>query len=220
MRKNIIDMTGKQIWKLRILRLMDKKANKPARWECACECGTVFVTDGTSIRAGRTKSCGCLTRYKGGKRMRNGEYKTPTYRIWTGMLSRCNNKNDKKAHLYHNKGITVCERWHDFHNFLADMGERPAGMSIDRIDGSKGYSPDNCRWADAKTQGNNTNANVVLNHKNESLTVSQWAERVGIKQNTIIYRLRRGWSASDAITKPVESKFNTRYLQSNELLHK
>lgn len=200
-------MIGLRFNKLVVLHEAGRNKIGGMRWLCLCDCGTEFVTDAASLRAGRTKSCGCLTRFGGQARMRNGEEHHPLYRLWMGMKSRCENQNNKKYHIYGGKGISVCERWMTFHNFIADMGERPLGTSLDRIDGRLGYSKDNCRWATPKTQANNKESNRVLKARGKSMTVAQWSSEVGIKANTIICRLRRGWSEVDAISKPVDTRY-------------
>lgn len=201
------DLTGQRFTRLTVLSYEGTNKNHHSKWKCICDCGETVISDIGSLRAGRTKSCGCLTRYKGENRMRNGEYTHPLYKLWSGIKHRCSNKNLKKAHIYAKKGITVCERWNDFKKFVEDMGPRPPGTSIDRIDGSKGYSPENCRWATPKQQANNTAANRLLSANGSQKTVAQWSEQTGIKSNTIIYRLKRGWSDFDAVTVPVFSKY-------------
>jgi hypothetical protein len=94
----------------------------------------------------------------------------------------------------------VCERWNEYENFLADMGEAPEEMSIERIDNELGYSPENCKWATAKEQANNRSGNVNVTYNGETKTVAQWAEIVGIERKTLEYRIRAGWEASRALT--------------------
>ncbi len=118
------------------------------------------------------------------------------------MVQRCHNPNTKKFHLYGGRGIVVCDRWRKFENFLADMGERPEGMTLDRIDGDKGYDPKNCRWATSKQQSRNTTQNVVLEHAGASRCIAEWSEITGIARGAISGRLRRGWSVRDALTLP------------------
>jgi hypothetical protein len=125
---------------------------------------------------------------------------THTYDIWQAMRSRCTKPHNPKYHRYGGRGITVCERWQDFKNFLADMGERPEGMQLDRKDNDGPYSPDNCRWATPQEQMNNTSFNVFIEHDGRKLTISQWARELNIKPNTIVTRLRRGWQSVDALS--------------------
>jgi hypothetical protein len=138
------------------------KAGK-ARWDCVCECGNTCTVIGAGLIIGDTQSCGCIHKeqlversYKHGSAARNN--KTPEYRSWCAMLSRCTNPNFHKYQAYGGVGVTVCDRWHNFENFLSDMGPRPQGTSIDRIDPWGNYEPSNCRWADAITQANNKRA--------------------------------------------------------------
>jgi hypothetical protein len=115
------------------------------------------------------------------------------YGIWCGMKARCYNPNVKDYRYYGARGITVCERWRDsFAAFASDMGPRPEGFALDRIDNDGPYSPDNCRWADAKQQARNKRNNVVIVINGNSKTVSEWVELTGLKAQTIYSRLRRG----------------------------
>jgi hypothetical protein len=121
------------------------------------------------------------------------------------MIERCENPNNAHAADYGGRGISVCERWrHDFQAFLADMGRRPNGMSIDRINNDGNYEPGNCRWATNKEQASNRRYCVMLTHNGETMTASDWARRVGIKPSTMLARLRAGCSHVDAITRPTK----------------
>jgi len=201
-----IDMKGKTIGHVFVLNRCGSNASGQATWNCMCiACGGDFTTDGASLRSGRTASCGCITRGTFGKRTtKHGKSTTRTYRIWCGMRRRCEDTKGRKAHLYALKGITYCDRWKSFEAFLQDMGEAPAGMSLDRIDGDLGYSKENCRWATAREQGNNTIAVREISHNGKTQSVSMWARDLGIKQNTLLYRLRRGWPVAIALSTQVE----------------
>lgn len=129
------------------------------------------------------------------------------YSVWRGIQARCYTSNRKDSHLYFDKGIKVCDRWLEpksgFFNFLADMGERPTDKhSIDRIDGSKGYSPDNCRWATAAEQGRNQITNKYLEFDGKRLILEDWAKITGIKARRIGKRLKAGWTVEEALTIP------------------
>lgn len=121
---------------------------------CICICGNFCYVSPRNLVSGMTKSCGCLVKENSGP-IRHGLNKSPEHRIWVGMRSRCRDSGSKDYKWYGARGIKVCKRWNIFENFLADMGCRPPGKSLDRINNEKGYSPNNCRWATAKQQANN-----------------------------------------------------------------
>jgi hypothetical protein len=128
---------------------------------------------------------------------------SPTYQTWRNMRSRCENPNVPAYKNYGGRGITVCERWKTFENFLADMGERPEGMTIERIDNDRGYEPGNCRWATYNEQARNMRSNQRITLNGETKCLTEWAEQYGIKMPTLWARLRMGWSVEEALTKPV-----------------
>lgn len=119
------------------------------------------------------------------------------------MKDRCLNPSHDSYGHYGAKGVTICERWLIFENFLADMGERPAGRySIDRIDNSRGYEPGNCRWATLKQQNENRRSNRLLTHDGLTLTLTDWAKRLGLSKQAISARLRAGWPVDRALAQP------------------
>ncbi len=125
------------------------------------------------------------------------------YKTWMGLRSRCEYKRHPQYHNYGARGIRVCDRWRQFENFLADMGEPPEGMSIDRINNDGDYSPDNCRWATIVEQRRNTRINVLLTFRGKEQCVAAWAEEVGLSRKTLQTRLRRGWPVERALFKVV-----------------
>lgn len=124
-----------------------------------------------------------------------------TYMTWIDMRRRCDNPSHPAYKWYGARGITVCERWSVFKWFLEDMGERPAGASLDRIDNNGNYASANCRWVGAKEQGRNKRTNRLVTARGETLPVSVWAERSGLLKTTIIERLNRGWTDERAVTE-------------------
>ena len=183
-------------------------SNGGAKWLCICECGSSTITTSTSLTSGRTKSCGCLQRDINISRLtKHGQCTTnkkhPLYATWNSMRSRCNNKNSGSYHKYGGRGIKICPEWEDFETFVLDMGNRPNWFSIDRIDNDKGYSKDNCRWADIKTQANNTRHNRLILYKGVEYTISELATKYGFESSTLRHRLNKGYDVSLCVETPI-----------------
>lgn len=176
-------------------------------WLCKCDCGNPTEVESGCLSNGNTASCGCLLSESTRKRFTKHGHSpagkhSSEYSSWSQMKSRCAGSSEHNLRLYKNRGIKVCDRWlHSFENFLADMGKKPSPKhSIDRIDGSKGYEPSNCRWATTKQQANNTRTNLILEINGEKMTAAQAGEKFSMNSDCIIRRIRRGWSITAAIT--------------------
>ena len=160
-----VDRTGFRYGDLTVVREGERQVTKggyvKATWVCLCDCGKETTVRTDNLSNGTTRSCGCKGgNYRHGHKVGclHGGKSTPTYMTWEGMKHRCLDKNHKRYNDYGGKGVTICEQWlgySGFNTFLSDMGERPDGCTLDRIDNAKGYSPDNCRWATAKEQYQN-----------------------------------------------------------------
>lgn len=128
------------------------------------------------------------------------------YRTWTHMMARCYNPKETGYEKYGGCGISVCERWHKFDNFMADMGPRPSGMTLDRWpDGKGNYGPDNCRWATIGEQIRNRSITVNITHNGLTMCVKDWADHIGMKYSTLKNRMQRGWEISKCLTVPPSS---------------
>lgn len=131
--------------------------------------------------------------------------KTKEYHIWRGIIARCENPNNKNFHQYGGRGISICKEWrNDFTKFLKDVGKKPTPKhTIDRVDSNGNYEPNNCKWSTWKEQQNNKRSNKMLTLNGKSLTVSQWAEQLGVKQGTLYMRVHRGWSDEKILTQKI-----------------
>jgi len=125
------------------------------------------------------------------------------YGVWLAMKQRCRNPNHPEYPRYGGRGITVCDRWADsFESFLADMGDRPEGFTLDRVDNEGNYEPENCEWALQNVQNRNYSRNNWLTYNGETLCITDWAKRIGVNHQTLRNRLKRGWTLDEALGTP------------------
>jgi hypothetical protein len=154
------DISGKRFGRLVAIE------RRGPKWAFACDCGAEKEIFATSVKRGLTKSCGCLNAELSSARSRiqhrtHGMSSSTEFKIWQGMRQRCENPNDKDYAKYGGRGIRVCERWQKFEHFYEDMGARPSGLTLDRIDFDGDYEPGNCRWATLQQQNRNKRDNVI-----------------------------------------------------------
>lgn len=156
------ELQGQRFERLLVLARGENHGKKTT-WSCRCDCGTVRDVQTYFLTTGITRSCGCLHRdISSGiyhqinkKNFKHGMAGTREYNTWAGMLARCSDPTHNRWHRYGGRGITVCDRWQDFTKFYEDMGPRPEGCSLDRINNDGPYEKGNCRWAEPKEQGQN-----------------------------------------------------------------
>lgn len=203
-----IDISG-----FRFGRLIAKEAIPgKTKWLCVCDCGATVEVSGTALRSGDTRSCGCLRREMTAARARvnhrrHGHHGSVEYMTWTRIRNRCRNPNHQDWANYGGRGIKVCDRWDSFELFLADMGPRPSGTSIDRIDVNGNYEPTNCRWATPTEQARNKRTSSMVTFRGRTQCISAWAEEYGVSKQVLLWRIRSGWEVEKALTAPIGSVF-------------
>lgn len=197
-------MIGQKFGRWTVLALAPRKKKYDILWKCRCECGKEKDIKQGHLRSGASQSCGCLSsEVTAARNFKHGQTKTSTYKTWQSMKERCQNPNNHAYMNYGGRGVTVCPEWQYFENFLADMGERPMFMEIDRIDNNKGYSRDNCRWVTATQNQRNKRHSLYLTYKGITRHLKEWAEMYEISYYTLRARVvRRGWDIERAITEP------------------
>ena len=193
------------------LTVLEELPNYKVR--CECDCGQTTVVNRYKVIKGHTQSCGCQRAEKSRERAINrntthgdgapsGE-RVPEYRAWEAMKYRCLNLNATAYPDYGGRGITVCERWMSYENFIADMGRKPSpDHQLDRIDNDGPYSPDNCRWATRDQQQRNTRTSRTIRFRKQTKHLNEWAEQYGLEPATLRDRLNSGWSMKKALTTP------------------
>lgn len=182
------------------------------RW-CLCDCGTEQWVGEYKLITGHSQSCGCLQADVTAHRNLTHGYsagdRTQVYRVWTGILKRCLNARVPEYPRYGGRGITVCERWLRFENFLEDMGEPPPGLTIDRLDNDGPYCKENCAWRTAKEQAHNRGGQrkiIRLEFGGAALTLEEWSQKLGVSRSMLRGRYYSGWSVEEILTVPVGSK--------------
>ncbi len=200
------DLTGRRFGRWLVIRDAST-GHGPADWECLCDCGTIRIVRAVRLRNGTSTSCGCWVSEK----MRvatttHDNHNTKAYFAWQAAKWRCLNPAHRSFANYGGRGIKICKRWLKFENFLKDMGNPPTKRhSLDRFPDNNGdYKPGNCRWATTREQHRNMRTNRLLTFRGETMCLTAWSERLGIKRNTIRSRLDyQKLSIAEALTMPL-----------------
>lgn len=205
----VIDMVGVVCGRLTVLERDGHDYHGRAVWLCRCMCGATTSVVGKMLRSGNTKSCGCLRAVTMSRVARasntargHGWRNRRSYSTWQGMVARCHRTTHASYAGYGGRGITVCDRWRGpggYGRFIADMGEQPAGLTLDRVNSNGPYSPENCRWATWEVQSRNRGNNVWVEFNGERLIVSDWAAKLGVPLATLRHRLK-SWGVDRALT--------------------
>lgn len=214
----LIDLTGQRFGRLTVVSRADdvftSGGNRKVTWMCICDCGKRVVVLSANLRNGHTKSCGCISAEILQKRnVVHGYCYSKLYEVWKGMKARCLNPTHMYYENYGGRGVEVCEEWEQdflvFRDWAIENGYQE-GLTIDRKDGAKGYTPENCRWVPMKTQNNNKRNNHLISFRGETHTLAEWAEITGINRSAITDRLVRGWPLERVLTEPVHAKFRNK----------
>lgn len=204
----LLDLTGERFGRLVVLSMSEVKKSGKVHWNCVCDCGKLAVCVSGNLRNGGSTSCGCfrIERITEERFIHGRNSKDPTYGTWMAMKMRCTNTSSDHYQYYGARGIKVCERWSNFMLFLEDMGERPDGMTIDRINSDGDYEPGNCKWSTDIEQANNKRNSRVLEMDGISMTVSEWGRKLDVPSKVIFRRIYKGWDAKEALTTPIKKE--------------
>jgi hypothetical protein len=208
------DKTGQVFSSWTVLEFAGRVKHNKQIWKCRCDCGTERNVLINSLMNGSSKSCG-HNQYQisAAKNTKHGMASTPTYKSWHSMIQRTEGKGGHES--YPARKIGICKEWLSFDAFFADMGIRPDGKTLDRIDNSKGYSKENCRWATIKEQMRNRSNTTYVVVNNEKLPITAACEKYKIGISCIRHRLRKGMSAQEAFTKQTRNSHGNRSKQSH-----
>lgn len=201
------DLSDRKFGRLQPIRRVENSAKGDTRWLCKCECGNEKVILAKNLKNGATRSCGCLNREIITTHGHTAGHKiTPVFFTWSAMIARCYHSYCPGYARYGGRGIKVSDEWLKFENFYRDMGDKPPGKSIDRIDGNGDYCKENCRWATPKEQSNNISTNVWITYNGETHTLKQWSEKINLPYPCLHNRFKLGWTKEEALTIPLRGK--------------
>jgi hypothetical protein len=196
--------------------LIDRLGPRGGVWKCRCDCGAERPYPRNQILSGKTRSCGCLVRDTSRQlplmqRRTHGMEGTAEYRIWVDMRRRCNNPGRPDYKNYGGRGIKVCDEWNEsFEAFYRDMGPRPEGHTLDRMNNAGPYDRHNCVWATRKHQERNKRSNRIVHIDGRRMTVAEAAEIYGIPGDVAIKRMNGGMSMDDAFKKSLRQTSRSR----------
>lgn len=203
-----VDLTGKVFTRWTVLQEDHFHGKKYRKWICRCACGAEKSVIGSTLVSGLSTSCGCKkTQELVGRLTIHGKTKVPGFKSWCAMIDRCTNPRNASYKHYGGKGITVAPEWVLFEQFFVDMGERPKGTSLDRLDSTKGYCKDNCRWATAQEQAMGKSNGVSITAHGVTLSQREWARKLGITDSSLAKRLRKWGNPELACTA---TKYSTK----------
>lgn len=217
-----INLIGQRFRRLIVIQRVDNDKWGQPMWFCKCDCKNRIIVRSNSLKSGNTQSCGCLQKERSSANCEKLKFlhgyartgkQNRTYKSWTGMIQRCTNPNNIGYNDYGGRGITVCERWKKFENFLEDMGESLGpGYSIERIKNNLGYYKENCKWATRKQQARNRRSNIYITHNRKTQLLIEWSEETGIPYSVLWDRIyKHKWT----IEKSLETSYKKRN-QNNE----
>lgn len=201
--KKSVNIADQKFSRLHAIKLHSRDKHNRERWLFKCDCGQEKIIDKSSVKTGKTKSCGCL-QLENNKivGITHNRSKTREFKIWLGIKKRCLDKNHSTHKEYGGRGIIICDKWKDsFENFLVDMGESPSNFhSIDRINNNGNYESSNCRWATRKEQQNNCRRNRIISYKGDNYTLSNLCDKLGLKYQLVYDRVTKlQWTIEEAV---------------------
>ena len=216
MREIPLSLVGQKVGRLYVSKYLGLRKRQDGRnyswFECVCECGSICERKGTDLKSGKINSCGCLRReISRNKATYHGYSHTKLYQVWQAFRARCNNPSDPAYHNYGGRGIGYAPEWDDymaFHKWAYENGyKQDVGLTLERIDVNKGYTPENCCWADRKRQSNNKRNNLFFTINNVTHTLAEWCELYEVPYGRVEVRVQKlGWDIEEALTIPAFGK--------------
>lgn len=205
----LIDLTGKRFGRLTVIERVNgtvvRGKSPKVFWRCKCDCGNIREIDGYSLRSGNTQSCGCIFMETITK---HGGYGERLYKIWSQMKERCNNPHNKHYSYYGGKGVAVCEEWTEYAPFRdwSIKNGYSGGLSIDRIDPNKGYSPDNCRWITISENSRKASKKHIITVNGISKNCAEWETSLNLGRNAVTHWIKR--HGEDYAIKKIDARMN------------